>query len=115
MPAVSKTQQRLMGQVYGVRKWMDSNGKKGLNPEDIDSEYREKIVDMAKGWKKKKSLKDYAETKHNKIPEKIDESKIPNIYNYLDPEANEPKKKSEFSKMQNLADYREFIVKYCKL
>jgi len=110
MPAVSKTQQRLMGQVYGVRKWIDTNGEKGLDPEDVNPEYREKIVDMAKGWGKKKSLKDFASTKHNKLPEEVEESEIPAIYNYLKPESNKPTKKSKSAKMSNLADYREFIT-----
>jgi hypothetical protein len=112
MPSVSKSQQRLMGQVYGVRKWIDSDGKKGLDPKDVNTEYREKIVDMAKGWNKKKSLKDYASTKHENLPEEVEESEIPTIYSYLKPEDNKPKKRSESSKMQNLADYREFVEKY---
>ena len=33
MPALSKTQQRLMGQAYGVRKFMDTNGKDGIDPD----------------------------------------------------------------------------------
>jgi hypothetical protein len=74
MPALSRSQQALMGQVYGVRKWLDSKGKNGLNPKDINPEYRKKIVDMAKGWEKKKSLKDYASTKHKGLPPKISES-----------------------------------------
>ncbi len=53
MPAVSRTQQRLMGQAYGVRKWMDTGGKEGLNPRRIDSAYRETIVELANNMKKK--------------------------------------------------------------
>jgi hypothetical protein len=109
MPSVSRTQQRLMGQAYGVRKWMDTNGKDGLNPKKIDSAYRETIVDLANNMKKK-SLKDFAKTKHNNIPEEIEEGKIPTIIPYLNPESNSPKK-SKSKKMQNLSDYREFINK----
>jgi len=106
MPAVSRTQQRLMGQAYGVRKWMDTNGKEGINPKNIDSEYRETIVDIANNMKKK-DLKHYAETKHKKLPERIEEG-IDTIIPHLSPEANKPKK-SKNRKMQNLSDYREFI------
>ncbi len=119
MPSVSKSQQALMGQVYGVRKWYDSEGKEGLDPKDINPKYRKKIVDMAKGWKKKKSLKDYASTKHKGLPqvkEEIDlqENEVPTIYPYLNPDSKKSKKKSKTAKMQNLADYREFISKINK-
>jgi hypothetical protein len=108
MPAVSKTQQRLMGQAYGVRKWMDTNGKDGINPDDIKSTYRETIVDIAKNMKKK-SLKDFASTKHKRLPEEIGEN-ISTIIPHLSPESNKPRK-SKSRKMQNLADYREFTNK----
>lgn len=107
MPSVSRTQQRLMGQAYGVRKWMDTNGKDGLNPRRIDSAYRETIVEIANNMKKK-SLKDYAKTKHKNIPEEIGEGKIPIITPYLNPESNSSRK-SKSKKMQNLSDYRDFI------
>ena len=35
MPSVTKSQQRLFGQAYGVRKWMDSDGKSGIDPNTI--------------------------------------------------------------------------------
>lgn len=111
MPSVSRTQQRLMGQAHAVRKFMDTRGKEGLDPADIDPKYKEDIVGIAKNMKKK-SLKHYAETKHKNLPEEVEEDKIPGIYSYLDPEANEPKKRTESSKMQNLSDYREFVQKY---
>lgn len=107
MPAVSRTQQRLMGQAHGVRKWMDTKGKEGLDPKKIDSAYRETIVDIANSMNKK-ALKDFAETKHKKLPEEIDEDKISTIIPHLNPEANKPSK-SKSRKMQNLSDYREFI------
>lgn len=109
MPAVSRTQQRLMGQAYGVRKWMDTNGKEGINPSDIKSAYRETIIDIAKNMKKK-ALKDYASTKHKKLPEEVEEN-IKTIIPHLSPESNKPKM-SKSRKMQNLADYREFVQKY---
>lgn len=108
MPAVSKTQQRLMGQAYGVRKFMDTNGKDGIDPDSIKSAYRETIVEIANNMKKK-ALKDFASTKHNKLPEEVEESEISTIYSYLKPESNKPNKKSKSAKMANLADYREFI------
>jgi hypothetical protein len=109
MPAVSRTQQRLMGQAYGVRKFMDTKGKEGIDPDTIDSKYRETIVDLANNMKKK-ALKDYASTKHKKLPEEIEENEIPTIFSKLSPESNKPKN-SKSRKMQNLADYREFISK----
>ena len=108
MPAVSKTQQRLMGLAYGVRKFMDTNGKDGIDPDSIKSAYRETIVELASNMKKK-SLKDFASTKHNKLPEEVEEGEISTIYSYLKPESNKPSKKNKSSKMSNLADYREFI------
>jgi|694.fasta_scaffold147871_5 hypothetical protein len=119
MPAVSRSQQRLMGQVYGVRKFMDTDGKEGLDPNDVNPEYRDKIVSMAKEWDKKKSLKSYASTKHKKLPEVKEGSEtppgnpgeVPTLYPYLKPESNKPRKKSIASKMQNLSDYRDFIKK----
>jgi hypothetical protein len=62
MPAVSKSQQALMGQAYAVK-----TGK--LKPEDIDPEYREQIVTLAKDMKED-DLKDYAETKHEGLPKR---------------------------------------------
>ena len=108
MPAVSRTQQRLMGQAHGVRKWMDTDGKEGINPRKIDSAYRETIVEIAKNMKKK-DLKDYASTKHKNLPEEIEEG-IATIIPHLSPESNKPRK-SKTRRMQNLSDYREFINK----
>jgi hypothetical protein len=108
MPAVSKTQQRLMGLSYGVRKFMDTNGKDGIDPDSIKSAYRETIVEIANNMKKK-DLKDFASTKHNKLPEEVEESEIPTIYSYLKPESNKPNKKSKSARVSNLVDYREFI------
>jgi hypothetical protein len=108
MPSKSKTQQGLFGQAYGVRKFMDTNGKEGIDPDTISSKYREKIINLAKDMKKK-SLKHFASTKHNNLPEEIEEGEIPTIYSYIKPESNKPNKKSKSSIMANLADYREFI------
>ena len=67
MPALSKTQQRLMGQAYGVRKFIDTNGKDGIDPDSIKSAYRQTIVELASNMKKK-ALKDFASTKHKGLP-----------------------------------------------
>ena len=117
--SISRTQQRLMGQVYGVRKFMDTKGKDGLDPKDIDVRYRKEIVEIAKNWDGKKSLKDFASTKHKGLPEVKESSEtpagnpgeVPTLYPYLKPESNKPKKRDRISKMQNIADYREFIDK----
>jgi len=118
MPSVTKSQQRLMGQAYGVRKWMDSDGKTGIDPNTIESEYRKEIMDIAKNMSKK-SLKDFASTKHKGLKEEEMSSSteegnpgdVPTLYPYLKPESNKPKKQSGLSKLQNLSDYREFISK----
>lgn len=116
MPAKSRTQQRLMAQAHGVRKFMDTKGKSGIDPKDIKSKYRETIVDLANKMTKK-SLKDYASTKHEDIPEMVEslytqegnKGEVPTIYPYLNPASNKPRKKTKSSKMQNLADYRQYI------
>ena len=78
MPALSKTQQRLMGQAYGVRKFMDTKGKEGIDPDTIDSKYREEIVDIAKGMKKKplktllpQNIRDCLKKSKNRKPQSI--------------------------------------------
>tara|TARA_R110000751_G_scaffold57569_6_gene122038 strand:- start:71 stop:448 length:378 start_codon:yes stop_codon:yes gene_type:complete len=68
MPAKSKTQQRLMGMAYSVKKG-DSNIK------DIDSLYRDKVKDLVDGMSLSK-LKDYAETNHTNLPDKVDEDAV---------------------------------------
>lgn len=128
--SVSQTQQRLMGQAYAVRQFLDSDGKKGLNPEDLKEEYKETILKMASDMSKEQ-LKDFASTSHKDLPEEKEEKKekaevkegvnekkkfemkpqhttIPEIHPYLKPEDNKPKKKNKYFRMQNLVDYREF-------
>jgi hypothetical protein len=60
MPAVSQSQQMLMGQAYALKK-----GE--IKAEDIDVKYRDKIQDLADGMTLKE-LKDFAETKHDDLP-----------------------------------------------
>lgn len=66
MPAVSKSQQRLMAIAYAVKK-----GDKSIS--DIDSEYRDRISSLVDSMTAKQ-LKDYAETSHNELPEHLGES-----------------------------------------
>lgn len=68
MPSVSKTQQRLMGQAYALK-----TGKK--KKKDLDPKYADEISDLAKSMTKKQ-LKDFAGTKHDKLPEKVEERRI---------------------------------------
>jgi hypothetical protein len=77
MPAVSKAQQALMGQAYAIK-----TGK--LKPEDLNPEYRDQIVDLAKSMEED-DLKDYAETPAKKLPNKIGEMKtyIPTFENFI--------------------------------
>jgi hypothetical protein len=63
MPAVSKSQQRLMAQAYGVKKG-------DINPKELNPEYRKQIEDLAKSMTLKQ-LKDYAETEHKNLPNEV--------------------------------------------
>ena len=115
MPSVSRSQQRLMGQAYQVRKFMDTDGKKGKDPGTIDKPYRDIIKDIAKGMKKK-SLKDFARTSHKNIPEEVEEAEtesydeeIPMVWSRLNPDSKKSEKRSKISNLQNLVDYRTFL------
>ena len=68
MPAVSKTQQRLMGMAYSIKK-----GETSLS--DIDKEYREEVKGLVDGMTLKQ-LKDFAATKHTGLPERVPENNI---------------------------------------
>lgn len=116
MPARSKSQQRLMAQAYQVRKFRDTHGKEGIDPKDINPEYREEISDIATGMKDNKSaLKKFASTKHKGLKDRVGESiekinapGLDKIHPYLDPDSKEGNK-NEYKKLQNLVDYREFL------
>lgn len=110
MPSVSASQQRLMGQAYGVRQFRDSNGEKGLDPKDVDPKYRDQIVSMSKSMTKKQ-LKDFAGTKHKNLPETVEEETIKDIYFKLSPDSQYDKSKKAQRKLQNLVDYREWLSK----
>ena len=59
MPAKSKAQQRFMGMVHGLQKGT-------INPSDVSNAVKKVAKTM-----KKKSVKDYASTKHTGKPEKV--------------------------------------------
>jgi hypothetical protein len=61
MPAVSKSQQRLMGQAYALKK-----GELKLS--DLNPEYRDQIKDLADGMTLKQ-LEDFAKTSHDELPD----------------------------------------------
>lgn len=53
-----------------------------LKSKDIDPEYRKKIKDISKSMSKK-DLRDYASTKHKKLPEEVSETKIYSFKEFL--------------------------------
>jgi hypothetical protein len=65
MPSTSRTQQRLMGTAYAVK-----SGQTKLS--DVDPNYRDKVKDLVDGMTLKQ-LKDFAETKHEGLPERVPE------------------------------------------
>ena len=74
MPSVSKSQQRLMGMAYAVKSG-------DMEISDIDPAYRDKVKSLSDGMTKK-DLKKYASTKHDKLPETVDEAFIgPFVFN----------------------------------
>jgi hypothetical protein len=69
MPSKSKTQQRLMGVAYAVK-----SGSMQLS--DVDANYKDKVKDLVDDMTLKQ-LKDFAETKHDGLPEEIEEGISP--------------------------------------
>ncbi len=68
MPSKSKSQQRLMGMVHAYQKGELKTG-------DMDKSLLNKIKKMSKQMKSK-SVKDFAETKHDKLPQKVERKTI---------------------------------------
>lgn len=66
MPATSKSQQRLMGLAYAVKKG-------DVKLKDVDSSYREKIQKLVASMSLQ-DLKDFAETEHRDLAEEIGEN-----------------------------------------
>lgn len=110
MPALSRTQQRLFGQAYGVKLWKKSGGKRGIDPKDLDPKYKKEITDLAKSMSLAK-LKDFAETKHKRIPEEVNEKVIKPIFFKLDVDSQYDSSKEKARRLANLSDYREFLHK----
>ena len=74
MPSVSKSQQRLMGMAYAVKSG-------DMEISDVDPAYRDKVKSLSDGMTKK-DLKKYASTKHEDLPETVDEAFIgPFVFN----------------------------------
>lgn len=74
MPSKSKSQQRLMGQAYAYK-----TGKK--KAKDLNTQYADEIKDLAKSMTKNQ-LKDFAETDHKGLPQKVKESRIMNFESF---------------------------------
>ena len=68
MPAVSKAQQSLMGQAYGIKTG-------SLKPSDLDPKYKKEILDLSKKMTKKQ-LDDFASTKTKKLPHHVKEEDL---------------------------------------
>lgn len=81
MPAQSKAQQQLMGMAYSLKK-----GE--MDPKDASQEVKDLADSMTL-----KQLKDFAETKHEGLPDKVEEKlKVGHTYNWEGKEWD-PKKK----------------------
>jgi len=110
MPATTRTQQRLFGQAYGVKKFRSTHGKQGLNPKDLNPKYKDEIVKLANSMSLAE-LEKYASTKHKKLPETVKEGAIKDIYYHLSADAPYDKSREKERRAGNLCDYREFINK----
>ena len=71
MPAASKSQQRLMGVAYAVKKG-------DMQISDVDADYRDKVKDLVSGMTLKQ-LKGFAETKHEGLPEVVENISIDSV------------------------------------
>ena len=72
MPSTSIAQQRLMGQAYALK-----TGE--LKSSDLDPKYRKQIEDLAASMSEK-DLKDFAETSHTGLPQKVKENYTMNTH-----------------------------------
>lgn len=75
MPARSRTQQRLFGQALALKR-----GE--ISKRDLDPRWAQEIANLADSMSIKK-LKDFAETKHKNLPEKVEETKILNFTRFI--------------------------------
>jgi len=129
MPSVSKAQQSLMAQAYGIKTG-------SLKPSDLNPEYRSRIVSLSKRMTGKE-LEKYASTKTKKLPHYVKEDEFIDIAEakeistqvpimnisgsqdfspegpmgikpFLSPEVK--KKKLGKKNLENLKDYRDWIA-----
>lgn len=108
--SVSKTQQRLFGQAYAVKVWKRSEGKRGVNPKDLNPKYKKEILALADSVSLAK-LREFAETKHKDLPEELKEGALKDIYFKLSPDSKYSSSKKKARSLANLADYREYLNK----
>lgn len=78
MPARSRTQQRLFGQALALKR-----GE--IKRSDLDPRWAQEIANLADSMSIKK-LKDFAETKHKNLPEKVEETKILSFVKFINEE-----------------------------
>jgi hypothetical protein len=97
MPALSQSQQRLMGQAYALKKG-------DIQAKDIDAEYRKQIQDLADGMSLK-DLRDFAKTKHDDLP-------VTKESNEINENSTNQEKNELADKIKKLAD--ELDVQYRK-
>ena len=93
MPAVSKSQQRFMGMVYATKKGDMTNP----SPE----------VAQAAASMKKSDAKDFASTKHKKLPEKVDYADSKQMKRY-DDERN--RHKEQDARMKYGKSFKKFAT-----
>ena len=68
MPSISRAQQAVMGQAWGLRKGL-------LKLKDIDTKYRKEIKGIADGDMTDKELKKFASTKSKPLPHYVEDGK----------------------------------------
>ena len=68
MPSISKAQQAVMGQAWGLRKGL-------LKLKDISPKYRKEIKGIADGDMTDKELKKFASTKSKPLPHYVEDGK----------------------------------------
>ena len=98
MPSVSKSQQRLMGVAYAVKSG-------SMKLKDVDAEYRDKVESLVDGMTQK-SLKKYASTKHEDLPETVSEAFI-GPYVFSDKMSDEELKAMYFSALDGYSYYQK--------
>jgi hypothetical protein len=74
MPSLSRSQQRLMGQAYALKKGI-------LDPSKISKKYLPRIEKIANSISLKR-LKKFASTKHTDLPERVGESIVTSFYDF---------------------------------